>query len=247
MGPTTLSVRAGCKSYGDRTVLDGVDLDLSPGRVLVVLGSSGSGKSTLLRLLAGLEEFDTGGLDPRPRQWPATGVVFQDPLLMPWFTVRANAELGLRYRANRGRVRDTGAQVDDLLRWLGLAELADGPADRLSGGQAQRVAIARALAPAPDVLLLDEPFSALDPVTREALQERTRALVRDTGVSAVLVTHDVSEAVYLGDEITLLDNSGRLHERWEGVPGNRGAAESGPLRSQLLDRYSGILPTRAGG
>lgn len=246
MGSTTLSVRAGHKSYGGRTVLHGVDLDLRAGRILVVLGSSGSGKSTLLRLLAGLEQFDAGGLDPRPRQWPTTGVVFQDPLLMPWFTVRANIDLGLRYRANRDRVQDTRAQVSGLLDWLGLAELADGPADRLSGGQAQRVAIARALALAPDLLLLDEPFSALDPLTRESLQERTRALVRETGVSAVLVTHDISEAVYLGDEIALLDNDGRLRERWTGQPGDRSITESGDLRFQLLDRYQEILPTRAG-
>ncbi len=248
MGSEPLELRAADKAYGGRAVLRGLDLVIEPGAVLVVLGHSGSGKTTLLRVLAGLEELDGGELlrggrpvTPRPR----TGVVFQQPLLLPWLTVRENAALGLGYRANRGRVPDPAAEVETLLGWLGLAELADASPAALSGGQAQRVAIARALAIRPELLLLDEPFSALDPVTRADLQDRLRTLIRELHLTVVLVTHDVDEALYLGDRIALLDGSGRVAQEWTPPRADRDRLRTDPIRAEILARYGNARAARA--
>ncbi|GLZ11678.1 nitrate ABC transporter ATP-binding protein [Actinomadura sp. NBRC 104425] len=245
MGSGTLEIRAGHKAYSGRRVLSGLNLRVEQGHTLAVLGASGSGKSTLLRLLAGLEELDEGELvsGGPGGAGPSIGMVFQRPLLLPWLTVRENVELGLRYKANRAA--DPG-RIPEILGWLGLAEFADSPSDRLSGGQAQRVAIARALAIRPDVLLLDEPFSALDPLTREALQDRLRALIVEMGLTAVLVTHDVAEAIYLGDRIALLDGTGAVGHEWNGAPGDRDSVRAEELRARILGRYESVLPARAG-
>ena len=150
-------------------------------------------------------EIDSGGHDLKK------GVVHQEPLLFPWLTVRENAVLGQTYAVNGDVRREL---VDELLELLGLTAIAGSYADEISGGQAQRVALARALAVAPDLLLLDEPFSALDPVTRSELQEWLRRQVDARGWTAVMVTHDIDEALALADDIVLVATSGQIARRW---------------------------------
>ncbi|GEO92088.1 MULTISPECIES: ABC transporter ATP-binding protein [Kocuria] len=226
-----LRVRGVHKTYPGAAApaLDGVDLTLHPGETLAVLGPSGSGKSTLLRAIAGLEPLDRGTVefgDPDER----LAVVFQDPGLFPWLSVRANIALGGRYRRNRDRFDE--AHVDELLGILGLAELARTPVQELSGGQAQRVSVGRALAVRPDVLLLDEPFSALDPATRQDLQQWLRGLVRELSLTVFLVTHDVEEALVLGDRIGFFGGPAGFTRQW--VP-----ARDGATAEQILAHYRG--------
>ncbi|TCK22051.1 ABC transporter ATP-binding protein [Pseudonocardia endophytica] len=242
MGTVALRLTDAAKHYGDRTVLDALDLDVARGGRLVVLGPSGSGKSTLLRLLAGLETLDGGELTRPDGQGAVTATVFQQPLLLPWLDVAGNVALGGRYRANRGRYDD--ARARDLLDVFGIAELTASRPDQLSGGQAQRVAIARAMAIGPDILLLDEPFGALDPATRTHLQEWLRDTVVRLGVTLVLVTHDVDEALYLGTTITALDGAGATAGTWspDPVPDHDDLA-SHPLRPELLASYRSQVDT----
>ncbi|ACY97032.1 ABC transporter ATP-binding protein [Thermomonospora curvata] len=247
MGTVEVRVSAARKSYGNTPVLDGLDLEVGRGEFLVVVGPSGSGKSTLLRVLAGLEHLDAGEVAwpaSENEDRPAIGVVFQQPLLMPWLTVRENVALGGRYRANHGRF--ARSDVDDLLERFGLAELADARPARLSGGQAQRAAVARAVAVRPRLLLLDEPFSALDPATRHALQDWLRELVAQLELTVVLVTHDVDEALYLGHRIALLDGSGTVAAEWTGTPPqDRSELQALPTRAELLARYRTDVPQGA--
>ncbi|MFC0358355.1 ABC transporter [Kytococcus schroeteri] len=188
----------------------GVDLDLVAGRTTVVLGPSGSGKSTLLRVAAGLLEPTTGTVERHPAaRRPA--VAFQEPALLPWLTVEQNLVLGTGFRANRGAGH---LSAGELLAELGIEHLADARVDEVSGGQAQRTAIGRALAVDPEVLLLDEPLGALDPATRDRLQGWLADLLAARSVAALLVTHDVPEAVRLGDEIVHLDGARGVTGRW---------------------------------
>jgi len=192
------------KRYDDTLVFDGLDLRVDPGEVCCLLGPSGCGKTTLLHLLAGLEDPTDGRVDidgeavtgPDYR-W---GVVFQDPLLYPWLSVRENVEIGPRLR---GEEPDSD-RVDDLLDLVGLDGVADADTSDLSGGMAQRASLARTLANEPEVLLLDEPFSALDQLTKTELQDELLRIVDELGVTAVFVTHDIDEAVYLGDRVAVM-------------------------------------------
>ncbi|MDR3639380.1 MAG: ATP-binding cassette domain-containing protein [Isosphaeraceae bacterium] len=191
--------------YGDREVLRDLDLEVEPGEFLAVVGRSGSGKTTLLRLLAGLETPEHGrllqdgsplsGLNPRAR------LMFQDARLLPWERVEGNVRLGLpRDRADRARWA---------LRQVGLADRAGEWPLVLSGGQQQRVAFARALAGDPGLLLLDEPLGALDALTRIDMQALVEQTWQAAGFTAVLVTHDVEEAVTLADRVVAVDH-GRI-------------------------------------
>jgi ABC-type nitrate/sulfonate/bicarbonate transport system ATPase subunit len=209
--------------------LDGVDLTLHDGETLAVLGPSGSGKSTLLRAIAQLESLDSGTIEFGNAD-ERLAVVFQDPGLFPWLPVRQNIALGGRYRRNRDRFEDS--RVDDLLEILGLTALADAPVQELSGGQAQRVAVGRALAVRPDVLLLDEPFSALDPATRKDLQLWLRELTTELALTVFLVTHDVDEAITLGDRVGFFRGPGGFSRQW--VP-----ALDGTTAEQILAHYRG--------
>ncbi|WP_329048603.1 ABC transporter ATP-binding protein [Streptomyces violaceus] len=223
---------------GGKQILDGISLTIDCGRVLALLGRSGAGKSTLLQVLTGdlapsEGEIDSGGHDLKK------GTVHQAPLLFPWLTVRENAGLGQTYAANRD-VPDR--LVDELLDLLGLTAMADSYAEQISGGQAQRVALARALAIAPDVLLLDEPFSALDPLTRTELQTWLRRQVTERGWTTVMVTHDIDEALVLADQIVLLDTGGRIANRWtnhpeqhDGPPGR--STRRAALRAEIQAAY----------
>jgi taurine transport system ATP-binding protein len=190
-------------SYGDVTAVGPIDLAVPEGQFLVLVGASGCGKSTLLRLIAGFEAPTTGtvltaGTAPVPGR--GAGLVFQQPRLFPWKTVGGNVELALRYA---GRPRDQ-ARIDELLAGVGLGDVAHRRTWQISGGQQQRVAIARALAVQNPLLLLDEPFAALDALTRERLQEDLRRVSADTGRTSVFVTHSVDEAVFLGSRVVVL-------------------------------------------
>lgn len=249
MGTVALRVSQASKSYGRgkqaRPALRDLDLEVHEAELLAVLGPSGGGKSTLLKAIAGLEPLDFGRIEwVGDLRESVTGVVFQQPLLLPWLTVRQNVRLGGRFRAHRDRFSTSDSEA--LLDRLGLSDLADAYPDELSGGQAQRVGIARALALRPRFLLLDEPFSALDPATRQALREWLRDIVTAHGLTAVLVTHDVDEALSIGDRIALLggaEQSGRIVRVWDNQPG--GDPASSRLRAELLDRYDSTVPVGA--
>ncbi|WP_370484283.1 ABC transporter ATP-binding protein [Mycobacterium sp. pUA109] len=235
MGTGTVRITAGHKSFHrDTPVLAGVDLAIDEGEFLAVLGRSGSGKSTLLRVIAGLEELSAGtiewGADGTASR-PQTGVVFQQPLLMPWLTVRENVGFAGRLTAHRAAFEPDYA--DELIRRFALEPVADRYPDELSGGQAQRAAVIRAIAVRPRLLLLDEPFSALDPVTRADLQGWLGALAAELGITVVLVTHDVDEALLLADRVLLLGPDGRIRREWR--PATSAAKDT--LRQDILDHY----------
>lgn len=204
------------KRFGGLIVVDGVSLDVADGELFVLLGTSGSGKSTILRLIAGLSQPDGGrvmlhGRDVTalPPQQRGTGFVFQNYSIFRHMSVADNIEFGLKIRglprAERTRKRD------ELLELVGMAGLGTRYADQLSGGQQQRVALARALAYEPNVLLLDEPFGALDVKTRSQLRRSLKEVQRKLGVTSILVTHDQDEAFELADRIGVLDR-GKLLE-----------------------------------
>ena len=199
-----LAVRGLKKSYGDVHVLDGIDLDVAPDEVLAVLGPSGCGKSTLLRLLAGLEPVDAGEIrigDEEVRgPSPDRPMVAQGATLFPWLSLRGNLEWGPRATGHAG----PAAVADELLEATALTGFADVRPGQLSGGMRQRAAIAQVLANRPPVLLLDEPFGALDAQTRLRMHEWLRGLLAERPTTVVLVTHDVDEALLLGDRLTLL-------------------------------------------
>lgn len=191
------------------------NLDIQRGETWALLGPSGCGKTTLLYLLAGLRLPDSGSIEidgdllTRPR--PRSGLILQDFGLLPWETLRSNVELGLRVRAFYGAdgkhaPRDF-APKENVAYWLarlGLEHVAEKYPSQISGGQRQRAAIARTLALSPDLLLMDEPFSSLDAVTREDLQSLTLELCREQGITLVIVTHAIEEAAVMGQKILLL-------------------------------------------
>lgn len=200
-----LSLTGLTKRYPNGTLaLSGLGLEVGAGEILAVVGGSGCGKSTLLRLVAGLEaptegsvELDGGPvLGPRPE----IGMVFQEPRLLPWLSVRDNVGFGLRDLPSAER----RARVDEALARVGLADFAGCWPRELSGGMAQRAALARALVQRPRVLLLDEPFSALDAMTRHDLQSHLLDLWAWTRPTMVLVTHDIEEALVLADRVAVL-------------------------------------------
>ncbi|MFI6171763.1 ABC transporter ATP-binding protein [Nocardia sp. NPDC051052] len=228
-----LSVDCGEKKFGDNLVLDNVDISIEHGEFLTVLGPSGSGKSTLLRVLAELEQLTSGTVSwsadgARPR----TGVVFQESLLLPWLTVIENISLARRFTAHRHEFDPRYPAT--LLRRFGLDGLAQRYPSELSGGQAQRVAVLRAAAARPRLLLLDEPFSAVDPATRIDLQQWLAELVVEIEATVVLITHDVEEAIALSDRIVLLDR-GRIRREWRDV--RTGGDTSAALREDILQQY----------
>lgn len=239
---STVRIIAGCKRFdASANVLNNIDLAIDDGDFLAVLGRSGSGKSTLLRVIAGLEkltsgtvEWNTDGTAARPR----TGVVFQQPLLMPWLTAGENVSFAGRLAAHRKSF--VADYAEGLLQRFDLQAVADRYPDQLSGGQAQRIAVIRAVATQPRLLLLDEPFSALDPAIRADLQQWLANLATELGVTVVLVTHDVDEAMLLANRIVLLGADGRIGKEWRSRDNTVNAAahaDHGLLRQQILDHF----------
>jgi sulfonate transport system ATP-binding protein len=195
---SAVSIRGLRKAFGARTVLDGIDLEIAPGEFVALLGRSGCGKSTLLRILAGLDRDVEG-----ETQVPGTvSIAFQQPRLLPWRKVWRNISLGLHKPDGRGIALKALAEVR-------LTDHADAWPLTLSGGEAQRVSLARALVREPDVLLLDEPFGALDALTRLAMHHLVEDLWTRHRPAVLLVTHDVDEALLLADRILVLDE-GRI-------------------------------------
>lgn len=257
-GPTTpaavdtrslgVSFSSAGRTFDQRTVLRDVSLDVTPGEIVAILGSSGCGKSTLLRAVGGLDLGFSGdiriGDSPVSAYDERTAVGFQEPRLLPWRSVRKNIELGLPRSLSKA---EGTARVDELLQLVGLAERAHLRPREISGGMAQRTSLARALARRPGVLLLDEPFGALDALTRLKMQDLLMDIHAQTGTTVLLVTHDVDEALQLADRILLIGADetstaeGATVKQLLQVPGERprqrDATELAPLRSQL---YAGL-------
>ena len=218
--------------YGDTAVLRGVSLDVRRGQVLVLLGHSGVGKSTLLRLLDGTLTPARGRVR-FPDGPPRRGVALQAPMLFDWLSVRDNIALGAGFGVHRHHVDDD--RLGELAGAFGLGGLLRRYPDELSGGQAQRVSLARALAVGPDLLLLDEPLSALDPATRAGLQDWLAADLARRGTTTVLVTHDIDEALRLGDVVHLLAPGGDVRHTW--TPAALPPAERVALRERVRAAY----------
>jgi len=229
-----LHIRGLRKSFGDNEVLCGIDLHIPAGQFVAIVGKSGCGKSTLLRLIAGLEKIDAGSISFGDDVLPEDiRVMFQEPRLLPWARVLSNVEVGL------GRDRASGdahARAEKALAEVGLADKRDQWPSVLSGGQKQRVALARALVSRPRVLAFDEPLGALDALTRISMQRLLERVWRDQGFTAILVTHDVSEAVALADRVLVIDEGRIAHDVMVNTirPRERGSAELASLEGSIL-------------
>jgi len=234
-GGLAVSIRGLEKHYGERQVLRGLSLDIVRGSFVAIVGRSGCGKSTLLRIVAGLEQADGGKLNIGAarcacEERPDIRLMFQDARLLPWKNVIDNVRLGLP--------RSALPAARDALREVGLEDRAkDWPA-ALSGGQRQRVALARALVHRPQLLLLDEPLGALDALTRIEMHALIERLWREQGFTALLVTHDVQEAVALADRVVVIEDGAIGLDQAVGVarPRSRGSQEFAALEDRVLTR-----------
>ena len=212
---TLVSFRHVRKSWQQVTALQNFSLDIAAGELVVLVGSSGCGKSTLLRMLIGLEPVTQGEIringEPVRGVGKERGIVFQEPRLFPWLTVIDNVMLGLAdEKLSRGVKRQRALAM---LERVQLQEFAHALPSRLSGGMAQRVAIARGLIASPQILMLEQPFGALDALTRHTLQQELLHIHRSAGTTTLLVTHDVEEAVALADRVVVLSpRPGRIRE-----------------------------------
>ncbi len=238
-----LEISALSKRFDRAPALDPIDFAVADGEIVAILGTSGAGKSTLLRIIAGIERASSGEvrLDGRPvtAPTPKLGFVFQEPRLMPWLSVRDNVAFGLEGMARGERA----ARAEAALARVGLADAGALWPRQLSGGMAQRVAIARALVTRPSVLLLDEPFSALDAFTRLSLQQHLLEIWEGDRPTMLFVTHDIDEALMLADRvIVLLGRPGRVcRDEYIDVPRprRRGDARLARWRERLFDDLSG--------
>lgn len=225
------------KRFGDKQVLSGINLAVPRGQFLAVIGKSGCGKSTLLRMLAGLDAPTAGAIshgDPK-EGFERTRFMFQEPRLLPWKSIVANVEVGLTGIASGAAARERAL---DMLGKVGLADRAGEWPSVLSGGQKQRVALARALVGAPRILALDEPLGALDALTRIEMQSLLERIWLDQKFTAVLVTHDVTEAVALADRIVVIDQ-GRIAldiDVEEKRPRRHGSPQLARIEGKVLDR-----------
>ena len=232
---SAVRLRGFTRRFGANTILDRLDLDIAPGEFVALLGRSGSGKTTLLRTLAGLDSADGQAVEtPQAR-----AIVFQDPRLLPWKPVWKNVTLGLGGEAPRAR-------AEAALQEVGLGHRLDAWPATLSGGEAQRAALARALVREPQLLLLDEPFAALDALTRLRMHDLVLALWRRHRPAVLMVTHDVDEAIALSDRVLVLDNGGIAAEEVIAAPRPRQTdAALQAVRTRLLGHLGVETPTRA--
>ena len=230
-----LTIRGLRKSFGDTEVLRGIDLHIPAGQFVAIVGRSGCGKSTLLRLIAGLETIDAGaisfGEETRPED---VRMMFQEPRLLPWARVLSNVEVGLgRDRASS----DAQARAEKALAEVGLDDKRGQWPAVLSGGQKQRVALARALVSDPRVLAFDEPLGALDALTRISMQRLLERVWHDQAFTAILVTHDVSEAVALADRVLVIEHGRIAHDVNVDIrrPRRRGSADLAEVEGSILN------------
>jgi len=235
----SLTKRFSQNDVEDVTALNGVDLTIQAGEFVSLIGPSGCGKSTLLRLIAGLISANEGTiyLDKDLIQSPSCerGLVFQDPNLFPWLNIYENVAFGLRLRR---QYRGNKTKVDEFLELVGLSDFKKSFPHQLSGGMAQRAALARALINTPKVLLLDEPFGALDAFTRMNMQDELLRIWKEQGTTMVMVTHDVDEAIYLSDRVIVMSPRPAKIEKSIDIKLFRPRARSSPeflaLRSEIL-------------
>jgi NitT/TauT family transport system ATP-binding protein len=250
MSRPLLDVRGVELSYSTRSVLCALDLAVKAGELVAVLGPSGSGKSTLLRILAGLLKPTSGEVlvDGAPLDGPRPDVAlaFQDPSLLPWLSVERNVGFGLGFSKQPALSRPQRRErVTAALEEVGLAHARAYLPRQLSGGMAQRAALARCLARQPRALLLDEPFGALDEITRAEMQRLLVKVVRDTHAATVLVTHDIDEALLVSDRIVLLGGNGRLIAQWPvniAAPGAAAVKTLGAMRIEILQTLQDSMP-----
>ena len=231
---SVVRIRGLSRRCGERAVLKNIDLDIGAGEFGALLGASGCGKSTLLRILADLDRDIAGEVEVPLRR----AVAFQAPRLMPWKSVWRNVVLGLPGAPDRKRATEA-------LEEVGIAHRADQWPKVLSGGEAQRVSLARALAREPDLLLLDEPFAALDALTRLKAQELVGELWEHHGCAVLLVTHDVEEALLLSDRILVMKDGVIAHQERISLPRPRNVAD--PEFAALRGRLLGWLGVHAAG
>jgi len=230
----SLTIRGLHKSFGDHEVLRGIDLHIPAGQFVAIVGRSGCGKSTLLRLIAGLDTANAGSISFGEVTQPEDiRVMFQEPRLLPWARVLSNVEVGL------GRERGSAhaqARAEKALAEVGLSDKRAQWPTVLSGGQKQRVALARALVSGPRVLAFDEPLGALDALTRISMQRLLERVWREQAFTAILVTHDVSEAVALADRVLVIEQGRIAHDISVDIPRprRRGSADLAALEGSIL-------------
>jgi NitT/TauT family transport system ATP-binding protein len=246
--PAAVSISHVSKTYHDGRsaiqALDDVSLEIAEGEFVCLLGASGCGKSTLLSLVSGLYETTEGTIDTGGRR---IGVVFQEPALFPWLTVARNVDAAMKFQRLPRDLRKS--RVNELLKLVHLQEFADERPHQLSGGMRQRTAIARALAQDAELLLMDEPFGALDAMTRGILHDEIERIWSSSNLTVLFVTHDVREAVRLGDRVVLLSSRpGRVIETYDvGLPRPREleAAAVGDLAAEITARLRGEVRRHA--
>jgi sulfonate transport system ATP-binding protein len=229
-----LTIRGLRKSFGDNEVLHGIDLHIPAGQFVAIVGRSGCGKSTLLRLIAGLATITAGTIGVSEETRPEdVRVMFQEPRLLPWARVLSNVEVGLGHERH---LPDAQARAESALVEVGLDEKRRQWPAVLSGGQKQRVALARALVSQPRALAFDEPLGALDALTRISMQRLLERVWHDQGFTAILVTHDVSEAVALADRVLVIEDGGIAHDIEVDIPRprRRGSAQLAALEGLIL-------------
>jgi sulfonate transport system ATP-binding protein len=231
----------------DLAVLDDITLSIAPGEFVSIVGSSGCGKSTLLRLVVGLEGDYQGEILLNGQRIVGTslsrGIVFQEHRLFPWLTVEGNIAVGLHNAGlTEGQKR---MAIKEHIALVGLSGFEKAYPHQLSGGMAQRVAIARALVNRPDILLLDEPFGALDALTRAHLQQELHRIWRQEGITMILVTHDVEEAIYLGDRVVVMEpRPGRIRRIVPVAlphPRERASFSFAQIKENVLHDFAGRL------
>jgi len=229
-----VKIRNVSRSFDGNRVLSNLDLDVRPGEFVSIVGKSGCGKSTLLRLIAGLDQPTAGSVTiddiPAEKAGERLRIMFQEPRLLPWASVAENVAVGLRNGPDPEAVADALASVQ-------LSDKAGVWPAQLSGGQRQRAALARALVSHPHLLVLDEPLGALDALTRLTMQNLIRDMHAKAGFTAILVTHDVAEAVALSDRVIVLGQGGILHrvDILRVGPTPRGSAELAAIEAEIID------------